>query len=187
MEMRRNEEIGPTYWPSANRKSRDWVRRHYVDPSAFIRSHRHLFVPSKEESLVLVDRSSRRLRTYKDGHLTGQYSIRSGKLPAGMYFIAARHESRLTGSWLTINYPNRYDAARGREKQILSPQQEAEISRSWRDRKLSRDSTHLGRGIGVTGYSTVPPDDCKDCVLMHDRDMQDAYEKIPKGSMVVIF
>ena len=187
LEMRRNEELGPTFWPSSNRKSKSWVRQNYVDPSAFIRSHRHLFVPATEETLVLVDRSSRRLRTYKNGHLTGQYSIRSGKLPKGMYFIASRHESRLTGSWLTINYPNRYDAARGREKQILSPVQEAEISRAWRDRKLSRDQTHLGRGIGVTGYSTVPPKDCKNCVLMHDRDMQDAYKKIPKGSMVVIF
>jgi len=186
-EMRRNEEIGPTFWPSSNRKSKEWVRRNYTDPSAFIRSHRHLFVPSKEENLVLVDRASRRLRTYQDGRLTGQYSIRSGKLPQGMYFIASRHESRLTGSWLTINYPNRYDAARGREKQVLSPEQEAEISRAWRDRRLSRDRTHLGRGIGVTGYSTVPPADCKNCVLMHDRDMQDAYKKIPKGSMVVIF
>jgi murein DD-endopeptidase MepM/ murein hydrolase activator NlpD len=186
-EMRRNQEIGPTFWPSTNRKSRDWVRQNYADPSAFIRSHRHLFVPAREENLVLVDRASSRLRTYENGRLTGQYPIRPGKLPRGMYFVASRHQSRMTGSWLTVNYPNRYDAARGREQQLLSPEQEAEISRAWRDRKLSRHPTQLGRGIGVTGYHTVPPKECPNCVLLKSHDMQDAYQKIHQGSMVVIF
>jgi murein DD-endopeptidase MepM/ murein hydrolase activator NlpD len=187
LEMRRDQELGPTFWPSANHKSKDWVREHYADPSAFIRSHRNLFVPSREENLVLVDRASNRLRIYQDGRLTGQYNTHSRRLPEGMYFIAGRHGNDWSGRWLTINYPNRYDASRGREKQILTPEQEVEISRAWQDRKLSRLQTHLGRGIGVTGYLSAPPESCHACILMQDADMRDAYEKIPEGAMVVIF
>jgi murein DD-endopeptidase MepM/ murein hydrolase activator NlpD len=187
LELRRNEEIGPTFWPSANKKSMNWVRENYTDPSAFIRSHRHLFVPGGEENLVLVDRASRRVRTYQNGNLTGQFPIRSGRLPQGMYFVASRHQSQLTGKWLTVNYPNKYDAAQGRLKKLISPEQEAEIGRAWRDRRLSKNKTHLGRGIGITGYHFDPPKTCRNCVLMHQADMQDAYEKIPAGTMVVIF
>ena len=48
LEIRSDLTVGPTYWPSDHGRDVDWIRKHYLDPSAFIRAHRKLPDPAAE-------------------------------------------------------------------------------------------------------------------------------------------
>ena len=72
LELRWDENLPPTYWASSNGKDVAWVREHYASPSEFINSHRKLFVPQKEKTLVLVDQKSYKMRLYENGKMRGR-------------------------------------------------------------------------------------------------------------------
>jgi len=151
LELRTDESLQPTYWPSAHRKSRAWILERYREPSAFIRSHRHLLVPHQEEHLVLVDPGTRRMRCYRHGRLTGAYPLnldraRPNDLPKGMYFVVPDSSSET--HFHRINYPNKYDAARARSNGLIPAHREAEIARAWRDRRLPAGKEPSKRKIG---------------------------------------
>ncbi len=212
VELRTDPALPPTYWPSSNGKDAAWMREHYEEPSAFIRSHRRLHVPQDEATLVLVDQGRYRARLYAGGRVAGEYDISLGqgsgekqvegdnRTPKGMYFVVEKRRGEFPGDygayygghWIKINYPNRYDAARGRAAGLISPAQESSIAAAWERRAPTLETTRLGGGIGFHGWAREWPDAGPrhlswGCVVLHLSDVSNFYDQLPEGSMVVIF
>lgn len=196
-EMRRDLDLHPTYWPSAHGKGGDWLRAHYLNPSAFIRGHRHLFIPPREPHLVLVDSATRRMHLYRRGRLQARFAIgfsrRPGSsrshehrfAPRGMYFVVERHEHRLA-----INYPNRFDAAGARRNGLLSHCQEADVRGAWQARHPTPGDTVLGSGAAITAVpatSGPAPVPAPGLIVMGEQDLARLYRQVPAHTMVVIF
>jgi len=47
LELRWDQTLSPTYWPSSNGKDVAWIKEHYTAPSPFINGHRSLPLPSQ--------------------------------------------------------------------------------------------------------------------------------------------
>jgi murein DD-endopeptidase MepM/ murein hydrolase activator NlpD len=211
LELRWDETLAPTYWPSSNGKDQSWVKEHYAAPTEFINSHRNLPVPQQETSLILVDQNSYKMRIYQRGEMQGEYDVSFGqnsgqkriegdnKTPRGMYFVIQKHRGEFDqpygeyygGHWIKINYPNKYDAAWGRAEKVITAQQEAKISTTWEKRAPTLESTGLGGGIGFHGWAKEwdnngPRHLSWGCVVMHIYDIQRVYDQIPEGTMVVL-
>jgi murein DD-endopeptidase MepM/ murein hydrolase activator NlpD len=212
LELRWDETLAPTYSPTTNGKDLKWVREHYAEPSGFIAAHRSLFAPQQEEALILVDQESYKMRLYQLGKLKGEYDISLGqgkgqkrvqgdnKTPKGMYFVLNKRHGKFNGAygayyggyWIKLNYPNRYDAERGRAEGLISAEQERTIAANWKQRKATLETTRLGGGIGFHGWAQEWANDGPrhrswGCVVMHIYDISKLFDQIPPGAMVVIF
>jgi len=212
LELRLNEDIPAIYWPSAVDKSLAWIKKNYAHPSRFIRSHRKLFVPQKEDTLVLIDQDSYEMRLYKDGELEAEYKVGFGqgkgrkrrrgdlKTPKGMYFVIDKKKGEFGGDygafygghWIKFNYPNPYDAAFGRQRKIISRATASRIARKWSRRRPTNEGTRLGGGIGFHGWidewdDKGPRHLSWGCVVLHNRDIGAFYAAVSAGTMVVIF
>ncbi|HYH86248.1 MAG TPA: peptidoglycan DD-metalloendopeptidase family protein [Pyrinomonadaceae bacterium] len=212
LELRWDETLPPTYWPSSDGKDAAWVREHYAEPSAFIRSHRKLHVPQGESALALVSQQIYKMRLYRGGRVAGEYDVSFGqgegekrvegdnKTPKGMYFVIEKRRGEFPGEygayfgghWIKINYPNRFDAARGRADGLISPAQESKIAAAWDKRAPTIETTRLGGGIGFHGWAREWPNDGPrhlswGCVVLHLSDIGKFYDGLPEGAMVVIF
>lgn len=212
LELRWDDTLAPTFWPTSNGKDEAWVREHYAQPSSFIDSHRRLPVPAQEPTLLLIDQASYKMRFYKLGRLVGEYEVGFGqgrgqkriqgdrRTPKGCYFVVQKHRGQFSGPyaeyygghWIRINYPNRYDAAWGRAQGMISAQQETAISAAWQQRKPTLQGTKLGDGIGLHGWinewrNEGPRHLSFGCIVLHNYDMKKLYDEIADGTMVVIF
>lgn len=212
LEFRWDRSLGPTFWPSSNGKDLDWIKRHYAHPTAFINAHRNAPNPLREANLVLVDQQSYKMRHYQRGQLQGEYDVSFGqekgakeiegdnRTPVGMYFVIQKNRGEFDGPyaayygghWIKINYPNEFDAARGKADGHINQTQQAAIATAWRARSLTLQNTKLGGGIGFHGWIKEWPNDGPrhlswGCVVMHLPDIRAFYDRIPEGSMVVIF
>lgn len=83
-------------------------------------------------------------------------------------------------------------AARGRAARLLTPAQESSIAAAWERRAPTLETTRLGGGIGFHGWArewedTGPRHLSWGCVVLHLSDIQDFYDRLPAGAMVVIF
>jgi lipoprotein-anchoring transpeptidase ErfK/SrfK len=210
-EMRWDDSLPATYWPSSNQKDVAWVKEHYAEPTAFLQSHRRLFVPSEEEVLVLVDPVSYRLRLFRKGEKLAEYDVSFGqakgqkriegdlKTPRGMYFVTGKKRGKFSGEyaayfggyWIEFNYPNPFDAAWGRAQGIINQQQKAQIAAAWEKRAVTLEKTPLGGGVGFHGWikewpNTGPRHLSFGCVVLHVADIGKFYEQVPEGAMVVI-
>ncbi len=211
LELRWDESLTPSYWPSSNGKDLAWIKEHYAHPSNFINSHRKLFIPQNEATLVVVDQASYKMRLYKNGNMQGEYDVSFGqekgqkklqgdnKTPKGMYFIIQKHRGKFDGEygeyygghWIKMNYPNRYDAARGRSEGIISTSQEASINSRWINKQETLQNTKLGGGIGFHGWIKEWSNDGPrhlswGCVVMHIFDISKIFDEMNEGAMVVI-
>ena len=211
LEMRWDETLAPTYWPTSDGKDQVWVREHYAAPGEFISLHRNLFVPAQEPTLILLDQNSYRMRLYQNGEMKGEVEVSFGqskgqklvqgdnKTPKGMYFVIQKHRGKFEGEyakyygghWIKINYPNKYDAASGRGRGVITSEQETRIRASWEKRAPTLENTRLGGGIGFHGWvkewdNQGPRHLSWGCVVMHLYDISRLYDQIPEGAMVVI-
>jgi lipoprotein-anchoring transpeptidase ErfK/SrfK len=212
LELRWDETLSATFWPSSNGKDVAWVKEHYTDPSAFIGRHRTLPAPHIQATLVLVDLKTYKMRLYNRGINQGEYDVSFGqgkgskrregdnKTPAGMYFVIQKHQGKFEGSygayyggyWIKVNYPNAFDAARARSEGLITAEQETAIATQWRSRAPTLQNTRLGGGIGFHGWikeweNGGPRHLSWGCVVMHVYDISKIYDQIPEGAMVVIF
>lgn len=212
LELRWDETLVPTYWPTSDHKDVSWVKEHYAEPTSFIKSHRTAFVPQAEPGLVLVDQASYKLRLYQKNTFIKEYDVSFGqaagvkqiqgdnKTPVGMYFVIQKHKGTFDGPygayygghWIKVNYPNKFDAARARRQGSISVAQEASIGKSWEARAPTLQNTALGGGIGFHGWIREWKNDGPrhlswGCVVMHLSDVGKFFEQVPEGTMVVIF
>jgi hypothetical protein len=201
IELRYDETLAPNFWPTGSRQSIKWIREHYADPSAFIRSHRRLFVPQKEKNLVLINRKKLRMRYYHQNRVIGEYPIGLGRAnlpkkhnavmgssPMGMYFIVDRKEK----SGFVMNYPNKYDLARERKRGLILADEEAVLANAWQERRPTLGLYPKVGGIHLRGRSLqernlLPCEIPWGNVIMYDRDIHKLLESIPVGTMVVFF
>jgi murein DD-endopeptidase MepM/ murein hydrolase activator NlpD len=212
LEIRWDETLPPTYWPTSDGKDPAWVRQHYAAPTEFINQHRKLFVPAQESTLLLVDQNSYKMRLYEKGAMKGEVEVSFGqskgqklvhgdnKTPKGMYFVIQKHRGTFDGEygkyfgghWIKINYPNQYDAAAGRARGVITPEQEITIRLKWEKRAPTLENTRLGGGIGFHGWirewdNEGPRHLSWGCVVMHIYDISRLYDQMPEGAMVIIF
>jgi murein DD-endopeptidase MepM/ murein hydrolase activator NlpD len=212
LEIRRDPELSPTFWPSSNGKDAAWIRERYAEPSSFIAARRSLFVPQKEAALVLVEQESYKARLYREGRLAGEYDVSLGqargekrvegdnRTPKGMYFVVQKHRGDIPGPygayygghWVKVNYPNRHDAERGLAEGLVTRAQAAKIADAWTRRAPTPQDTRLGGGIGFHGWVREWPDDGPrhlswGCVVLHLSDVSSFYDQVPEGAMVIIF
>jgi len=111
LELRRDASLPPTYWPSSHDKKDAWIASHYASPSGFIRSHRRLFVPQRESTLLLVHQASYTMQLFENGKLVGEYQVSFGqskgrkrrrgdnRTPKGMYFVVYHHRGKFGGDF----------------------------------------------------------------------------------------
>jgi hypothetical protein len=179
---------------------------------AFLLGHRTRFVPQDEPVLTLISHDRDELRIYVDGEEVTRATVGFGQAegdkqrrgdrmtPKGMYFVVVKSEGPFTGpygdyyggTWIKVNYPNAWDAARGVDAGLITGAQQRAITRAYFDRQLTLQGTALGGGIGLHGWAEEWSDDGPrglswGCVVMHLRDNQDIYARVPEGSMVVLF
>jgi len=213
LELRSDLTLGPTYWPSDHGRDGDWIRKHYLDPSAFIRAHRKLPDPATEPQIVLIDEARFRMQVRVGGRVTHEMEIglgqqpgqkrREGDLrtPKGIYFVVDKQKGDFGGDWgayfggywIKMNYPGPADAAWGLENAVVDETTAAAIAAAWAERKLTPQTTGLGSGIGFHGWAS----DWKGgrggarlsfgCIVMHGRDIATWFEEVPLGTMVVLF
>ncbi|MBN2494788.1 MAG: M23 family metallopeptidase [Deltaproteobacteria bacterium] len=194
LELRLDESLSPSYWPSAHKKPLAWIRAHYAEPSAFIRSHRRLLVPQAEPHLALLDSQRGALVIYVRGRSAGQHAVQLGRragnrraaglrtAPRGAYFVVA--ERRRAGqTWHEINFPSLADAARGRRQGLIAPEDEAAIGRAWSERRRTRPEPLPGEAArrAVRFEGLVPS---WDHFALPDGQ---GAPSLPEGSLVVVF
>jgi hypothetical protein len=180
-------------------------------PADFISLRTTLPIPAEEPVLALISHDDYELRLYERGVERGRYAVSFGQAqgvkeqrgdnrsPKGMYFVVARSQGPFSGPvgeyygghWTKINYPNPWDARRGRERGWISPAQEQGIRRAWSRRQLTAQNTRLGGGIGLHGWAWEWPDEglrhlSWGCVVLHLRDVGHIYASLPEGSMVIL-
>jgi hypothetical protein len=212
LEVRSDLGLPPTYWPSDHGRDAEWIRKHYLDPSAFIRAHRTLPDPAAERALVLVDQARYRMQVRVGGRVTRELEIglgqasgqkrREGDLrtPKGVYFVVDKQKGPFGGQggeyfggfWIKVNYPGAADAAWGLENGVVDEPTAASIVTAWGERKLTPQNTPLGSGIGFHGWASEwkKRDGANlsfGCVVMHNRDIAGWFDEVAVGTMVVIF
>jgi hypothetical protein len=213
LEIRSDLGLAPTYWPSDHGRDGAWIRKRYLDPSAFIRAHRKLPDPAAEPRLVLVDQARYRMQVRVGGRVTREMEIglgqasgqkrREGDLrtPKGIYFVVDKLEGKFDGPsaeyfggyWIKINYPGAADAAWGLGSGIIDAATAATIAAAWSERKLTPQTTPLGSGIGFHGWAEewiAPKGGARlsfGCVVMHAPDIASWFDEVDLGTMVVIF
>jgi hypothetical protein len=212
LELRWDQSLSATFWPSANGKDVAWIKEHYAAPTPFINAHRSVPAPQREATLVLVDQATYKMRLYHSAKLAGEYDVSFGqgqgakqiqgdnKTPTGMYFVTQKHSGEFDGPygayfggyWIKINYPNAFDAERGKVAGLISTAQQASIAKQWILRAPTLESTRLGGGIGFHGWirewdNAGPRHLSWGCVVLHLYDIGKLLNQIPEGSMVVIF
>jgi murein DD-endopeptidase MepM/ murein hydrolase activator NlpD len=213
LEIRSDLALGPTYWPSDYGRDATWIRKHYLDPSAFIRAHRKLPDPAAEPQIVLVDQARFRMQVRVGARIAREVEVglgqaagqkrREGDLrtPKGIYFVVDKQKGSFSGEWaeyfggywIKINYPGPADAAWGVENGVIDEATAAAIGAAWSARKLTAQNTPLGSGIGFHGWASEWKSErggahlSFGCVVLHNRDIASWFDELPIGTMVVIF
>lgn len=168
--------------------------------------------PRAEPVVVLVDVGGREARVLERGAERARYDVGQGqgegpkewrgdlKTPRGTYFVVSKSRGPFSGTfggyyggiWLKVNYPGPPDAARGLDAGVITPAQAAEISSAWEKRQPTPQGTRLGSGIGF--HAWIDEWDGADggyrlswgCLVLHPRDAQDFYRRVPLGAAVVL-
>ncbi|MFY1831883.1 L,D-transpeptidase family protein [Myxococcus fulvus] len=179
----------------------------------FTRERARLPQPLEEPVLVLISHAKNQLRLYERGVERARVEVGFGqgegpkqergdnRTPVGMYFIVQTVRGNITGPyaayygghWLRVNYPNPWDASRGVERGWLTEKTRERIARAWTAREATDASTRLGSGIGFHGWSgewSLAQSGGRlswGCVVFHLGDITTLYERMPKGTMVVLF
>jgi hypothetical protein len=213
LEIRSDLGLPANYWPSDHGYDAEWIRRHYLEPSAVIRSHRAGFDPAAEPRLVLVDQGRYRMQYRIGGKVKREMEIglgqergqkrREGDLrtPKGLYFIVDKQKGSFGGEWaafyggfwIKMNYPGPADAAWGLERGLIDEETADAIATAWSNRKLTPQNTPLGSGIGFHGWASEWDGGGNGahlsfgCVVMHTADIETFFEDVPIGTMVIIF
>jgi hypothetical protein len=179
--------------------------------SSFIRSHRKLLVPAKQERILIAVKHTYRLHVCDQGKVTLTLPIALGqdgrqrkttdgdnRTPVGDYVITQKalgpfdgdYGAYLGASWLRLSYPNAYDARTAlQEGRTTSLEHDAIVSAAKRG-GLSPTGTSLGGGIGIHGWISDWPDGehhlTWGCLSLRKADLLKLHELVKKGTRVLI-
>ncbi len=180
---------------------------------AFTQARSRLPLPASEPVLLLVSQASHELRLYERGREVSRAQVGFGqaegrkqvrgdnRTPHGMYFVVQKHRGAFSGPyaryygghWIRLNYPNAWDAERGLAQGLITRRVRDRIARAWAERKPTDASTRLGSGIGFHGWAgewTLEETGGRlswGCVVMHNPDIAALFDRVPEGTMTVLF
>lgn len=213
-EIRKENMTGyeTTYWPSTHKQSVEWVMAHYEEPSAFIRSHKKLLVPSNEDVLLVAVKHDYKLYLYKKGTLAQTYPIAlsqspvghkqkegDNKLPEGEYKIIQKTKGPFEGAYsqylgerfMRLNYPNNTDASIAYDNKRISKAEFEQIVKANNTDKEPNKNTGLGGGIGIHGWAGDWPASTKDltwgCISMQNKQLLGFYDAVPMYTRILIY
>ncbi|NMO23402.1 L,D-transpeptidase, partial [Pyxidicoccus fallax] len=179
----------------------------------FLAARARLPLPAEEPALLLISHEDFQLRLYAKGREVARKEVGFGqaagakqvrgdnRTPKGMYFVTQKlrgdipgpYSAFYGGHWIRVNYPNPWDADRGVASGFIDAKTRERIARDWVARKNTNASTRLGSGIGLHGWAgewTLAESGGRlswGCVVMHTPDITSLYDRIPEGTMVVLF
>jgi len=147
---------------------------------------------------IHVYKSKRRLEVMQDNHLLLSFPIGIGKnslgpkelegdlkTPEGEYFVCFKNPDSKFYLSFAINYPNKEDAKRGLEKNLISTLQYEAICRAEEQRRPPPWDTALGGEIFIHG-NFEEGDGSLGCVRMFEKDIELLYAITPLGTKVII-
>lgn len=179
--------------------------------SDFIRTHRRLLVPAKEERILIAIKHTYQLLVCEKGKVALVLPLALGqdgrqrkktdgdnRTPEGDYRITQKalgpfegdYGAYLGAAWLRLGYPNAYDARAALHEGRISKQEHAAIATAAARGSLAPTGTPLGDGIGIHGWVKDWPDGENDltwgCISLRRADLLTLYALVTKGAHVLI-
>jgi len=179
--------------------------------SSFIRSHRKLLVPAKQERIVIAVKHTYQLHVIDQGKITHTLPIALGqdgrkrkmadgdnRTPVGEYNITQKalgpfdgdYGAYLGAAWLRLSYPNAYDARTALQEGRITSQEHDAIVTAAKRGGLSPTGTSLGGGIGIHGWISDWPDGehhlTWGCLSLRKADLLKLHGLVKKGTSVLI-
>ena len=121
------------------------------------------------------------------------------KTPRGAYYVVDKQKGQLGGRWgafyggywIKINYPGPVDAVRGLDRGWIDDATATRIIDAWQAGKLTPQNTRLGGGVGLHGWASEWDGRggahlSFGCVVLHNADMAQLFDRIAIGALVVI-
>lgn len=186
------------------------------NPSPFIRTHRKVTIPFRENKLVLIDKGKFKCYLYCKGKLLRTYEIALGqvpvgakekqgdlKVPEGEYRICEKSKGPFSTAhnwsaaylgtrWMCLTYPNNFDAQRALDKKMITQEQFNKIDQATNAGIKPPQNTALGGGIGLHGWIEEDWSNDSDraqtwgCVSFHNHDLNEIYELVDMKTKVII-
>ncbi|MBN2694526.1 L,D-transpeptidase [bacterium] len=162
---------------------------------------------------IIVIKSEYKLYLYIDDKVEKVYEIGlsqspigdkqikgDNKMPEGVYYIVQKAKGPFEGKWgaylgkrwLRVSYPNSKDAKRGLKKGIITQKEYDKIVEAEKKKIEPPKNTALGGGIGIHGWIEEDWDNNGDrdltwgCIVMHNKDIEELYDKTPLKTKLVI-
>ncbi len=179
--------------------------------SNFIRSHRHLLVPAKEDRMLIAVKHAYKVHLCVKGQVKFTLPIALGQkgrqrkmtdgdngTPVGEYRITQKAKGPFDGTygaylgaaWLRINYPNACDAHLALSEKRINKKEHDRIAAAEQRGSLAPTDTALGGGIGIHGWISDWPDGANHltwgCLSLRKADLLQVHDWVNKGTRVLI-
>ncbi|MFZ2279043.1 MAG: L,D-transpeptidase [Prosthecobacter sp.] len=179
--------------------------------SAFIRSHRHLLQPAKEERILIAVKHAYQISLCEKGQVKHTLPIALGqdgrqrkttdgdnRTPVGEYRITQKAKGPFDGgygaylgaAWLRLNYPNANDARTALIENRITKKEHDRITAAVQHGSLAPTDTSLGGGIGIHGWISDWPDGKHHltwgCLSLRKADLLQLHDWVSKGTRVLI-
>lgn len=180
-------------------------------PSEFIRTHRKLTIPAKEQSLIIASKKDYRLLFCRAGKVVEDLPIAlsqnplgakiedgDNRTPEGEYRIIQKAVGPFDGEfgkflgarWMRINYPNSHDARASLAAGRIGKEECQAIMAANAAGKMPSAGTKLGGGVGIHGWARDWPDGPQNltwgCLSLREADLKKLYSLAVKGTVVII-
>jgi lipoprotein-anchoring transpeptidase ErfK/SrfK len=145
---------------------------------------------------------------FKDGdEILKQYRISAGKqtnqgdkekegdyrTPKGKFYICSKDaflksQGYLGTRWMLLSYPGLEAAERGLKHKIITQKVYDAIVLSISHKNVPPQDTPLGSAVGIHGGGNpaLPKDWTAGCIGMYDQDIEEIYEFVKPGTLVII-
>lgn len=179
--------------------------------TTFIRSHRRLLVPAKEERILIAVKHAYQLHACEKGQIKTTWQVALGqngrqrkttdgdnRTPVGEYRITQKARGPFDGdygaylgaAWLRLNYPNAFDARTALDEKRITQKEHDRIASAVLHGSLSPMDTSLGGGIGIHGWISDWPDGNHHltwgCLSLRKADLLHVHDWVSKGTRVLI-
>jgi murein L,D-transpeptidase YafK len=148
--------------------------------------------------VVVILKSQHRLELYDGKQLIRSHQMALGKRPTGdkvregdastpegTFYVCTKNPQSRYDRFLGISYPNGEDAARGLRAGLINKTQCAQIKQAVQQGKRPPWNTPLGGQIGIHGGG-IGRDWTQGCIAITDEAVEELFDAIPIGTVVVI-
>ena len=166
-------------------------------PKPEVAPQKPLQVKAGDKIELVAVKSDRKLHVYVNGELRKSYDAKFGaaqgdkeaegdmKTPEGEFYICVKNPNSKYHLSLGISYPNKEDAARGLEKNLITKEQYDAIVAAIDKKTQPPWKTPLGGEIMIHG-DAESREDTHGCIALLNDDMDELYKVVPEGTKVII-